>query len=87
MQLTIIKKFIMKKSVLKTFKKFFFYSSILASTVNCGLDNFSNNSEITTLTKIHSDQKKAIFFMKNKNDDLSNRKRHVCYTKSYWSFS
>ncbi|MFL2570902.1 MAG: hypothetical protein ACJ0QL_03370 [Parvicellaceae bacterium] len=63
----------MKKSTLETFTKLFYCSIILTLVWRCGLDNFSNNSEITTLTKIHSDQEKAIFFMKNKNDDLSNR--------------
>ena len=63
----------MKKSVLETFNKLFYCSIILTIAWSCGLDNFSNNSEITTLTKIHSDQEEAIFFMINKNNDITNR--------------
>ena len=70
----------MKKSALKTFNKLFYCSIILTIVWSCGLDNFSNNSEITTLTKIHSDQEEAIFFMINKNDDITNRVKSMYAT-------
>jgi hypothetical protein len=70
----------MKKSALKTFNKLFYCSIILTIVWSCGLDNFSNNSEITTLTKIHSDQEEAIFLMINKNDDITNRVKSMYAT-------